>query len=127
MTRRQGKHYLPHPTPEGILGSWERSAELAGFGGKVDWRGVARIAHLDGATVEWTSVKGPWRKQRPVGFVGEVVLVAAPHVRQRLHQLAVIGSNAGTGAHTTFGMGFTELIDVEPCPNEIGGMGGHGA
>ena len=114
MTRRRGNHYLPNPTPEGILGSWERAAAKVELGTKVDWRNnAARIVHLDGHTARWSGVKSGLSKQRPIGFVGEIALVAEPEHRRRLHQLARLATFAGTGSHTTFGMGFTELVAVE--------------
>ena len=114
MTRRQKDTYHPSPNERSILGSWERAAELIGLAGQVDWRSVdARIIHLNGHTATWSTPKARGRTRTPVGFVGEVGIAAPDGYGQRLHQLAVLAGFAGTGSHTTFGMGFTTLMAVD--------------
>ena len=73
----------------------------------------AAIIHLNGHTASWPAPKARSRRQDPVGFVGDVGIAVPPVYGRRLHQLATLAAFAGTGSHTTFGMGFTTLMAVE--------------
>ena len=113
-TRRQRHTYHPVPTEQSVLASWERSAATIGLDGAVDWkRSSAHITHLNGHTAQWPAPKARGRRSEPVGFVGDLAIAVPASHGRRLHQLAVLAGYAGTGAHATFGMGFTTLMATE--------------
>lgn len=122
MTRRRGGLYLAAPNEISLLESWERAAAKVGLEQPVDWRSTAaRFTSLSGHTVEWSPPqRARGRRHRPIGFIGEVELEVPPAHGQRLHQLAVLATFAGSGAHTTYGMGFTTLVATTPLTHGPG-------
>jgi len=114
MTRRRGNDYFPSPHETSVLESWERLAGRVGLSDRVGWSKVpARFVHLAGETMQWSPPQRARAKsRRPIGFIGEAELTVPADYGQRLHQLAVLATYGGTGAHTTYGMGFTTLLNV---------------
>lgn len=120
VTFHGGKGHLPFPLPDALVRSWLR--RWADYGPVRLPEGLGRLAreHLMVSSYHLRTVPVREEGRVTIGCVGHITLRGVrlrPGERAVFHLLAVYAFYAGSGQHTTQGMGLTRLVDgVETGP-----------